>query len=79
MSHILSGVAAIQYFIFSLLPIWFIEKVGRRNSMIWGAVAQCIILVLASVGLALNTQSSLKMTATMYFLFYDAFAMRFVD
>jgi hypothetical protein len=59
-----------------MFPIWFIERVGRRNSMIWGAVAQAIIMVIASVGLAVNTSSSLKLTVAMYFLFYAAFAMR---
>jgi hypothetical protein len=44
--------------------------------MLWGAVAQAIIMVIASVGLAVNTSATLKMTAAMYFLFYDAFAMR---
>jgi hypothetical protein len=44
--------------------------------MIWGAVVLAVIMVIASVGLALDTTSSLKMTAAMYFLFYDIFAMR---
>lgn len=78
LSHILTGVAAVQYFIFAVFPIWFNERINRRTIMIWGAIAQATIMVIASVGLALNTTSSLKMTAAMYFLFYDAFAMRLV-
>ncbi|GAD94727.1 hexose carrier protein [Paecilomyces variotii No. 5] len=79
LSHILTGVAAVQYFIFSVFPIWFIERINRRTIMIWGAIAQATIMVIASVGLALNTTSSLKMTAAMYFLFYDAFAMSYLN
>lgn len=76
MSHVLSGIAGTQYFIFSLLQIWFIERVGRRNSMIRGAIFQCIFSVLICIGIKLNTQASLRTAVAMYFLFYDSFAMR---
>ena len=38
LSLILASVAATQFFIISLTPIWFIERAGRRNCMIWGGM-----------------------------------------
>ena len=88
--------AASQFFLVSLTPIWFIEKAGRRNCMICGgklstvlpgdqvltlgftAAAQAVIMALLCVGLALKTKPALAMMVAMYYLFDDAFAVRFV-
>ncbi|OGE49952.1 hypothetical protein PENARI_c019G08736 [Penicillium arizonense] len=79
LSLILSAVAATQFFVISFAPVWFIEKAGRRNCMIWGAVAQAIIMALLCVGFALDTKPALAMMVAMFFLFDDAFALSFLN
>lgn len=75
---ILSSVAAVQFFIVSLIPVWVIEKLGRRTWMIWGAVAQMLCMVLVVVGFNVEKKGGGILVTTMFFVFYDAFAVRFV-
>ncbi|KAH7247618.1 uncharacterized protein BKA55DRAFT_572574 [Fusarium redolens] len=48
-STILSSTASVQLFIVSLVPIWVIERLGRRAWMIWGAAAQMVTLIFVVV------------------------------
>lgn len=76
MSLILAAIGATQYILFAFAPIWFIERVGRRKCMLWGAVVLAICSALIGVGLKLDTKASLGMAVAFYFLFYDTFGMR---
>lgn len=76
MTHIIAAIAATQYVFFSFLPVVFIEKVGRRTIMLWGAVALMICSALIAVGFNVPGQGGAIMTVVMYCLFYDAFGMR---
>jgi hypothetical protein len=76
LSHIIAAVAATQYVIFSFAPVLFIEKIGRRTIMVWGAVAMMILSSLIAVGFNIPGQGGAIMTVVMYCLFYDAFGMR---
>lgn len=73
MSHVIAAVGSMQYLFFSVLPIWWIEKLGRRTWMLWGAVGLTIVAILIAVGLKLEQA---VLSTTMYFLFYDVFAVR---
>ncbi|OJJ48030.1 hypothetical protein ASPZODRAFT_115447 [Penicilliopsis zonata CBS 506.65] len=77
LSHILSSIAAVQFFLFALLPIWFIERVGRRTCMIWGALAQMMAMIFVAVGFNLPRGGPILITV-MFFLFYDACALSYV-
>ncbi|OQU98458.1 hypothetical protein CLAIMM_04244 [Cladophialophora immunda] len=79
LSLILASVAATQFFLVSLTPIWFIEKAGRRNCMIWGAGAQAVVMACLCIGLAIKSKASLAMMVVMYYLFDDAFAVSFLN
>ncbi|KAG0165929.1 hypothetical protein DFQ28_006538 [Apophysomyces sp. BC1034] len=46
MKMLMAGVDSIVYLLGSFLPIYFVEKVGRRKIMLWGLVFQVITLVL---------------------------------
>lgn len=76
MAHIIAAVASTQYLIFSFMPTLFIERIGRRTILIWGAVAMMILSVLIAVGFNIPGQGGAIMTVVMYCLFYDAFGMR---
>ncbi|KAG0175043.1 hypothetical protein DFQ28_002323 [Apophysomyces sp. BC1034] len=42
---LMAGVDSIVYLLGSLLPVFFVERVGRRKIMLWGLVGQAITLV----------------------------------
>ncbi|KAJ6011084.1 hypothetical protein N7451_002496 [Penicillium sp. IBT 35674x] len=79
MAHIIAAVAATQYLIFSFMPTLFIERLGRRTILIWGAVAMMILSVLIAVGFNIPGQGGAIMTVVMYCLFYDAFGMSYLN
>ena len=73
MSHIVAAIGSMNYLFFSLLPIWFIEKFGRRTWMLWGAAGMTVVAALIAVGLRFESP---VLSTMMYFLFYDVFAVR---
>ncbi|KAL2859935.1 sugar porter family MFS transporter [Aspergillus lucknowensis] len=79
MAHIIAAVAATQYLMFSFVPILFIERIGRRTILIWGAVALMVLSALIAVGFNIPGQGGAIMTCVMYCLFYDAFAMSYLN
>lgn len=76
LSLILSSAAAVQFFIVSLLPVWCIEKLGRRTWLIWGAALQALVMILVIVGFNVGGRGGGILVTTMFFLFYDVFAVR---
>lgn len=45
MAMLMAGVDSIVYFIGAMLPVYIVERVGRRKIMLWGLLAQTITLV----------------------------------
>ncbi|OBZ84718.1 Sugar transporter STL1 [Choanephora cucurbitarum] len=45
MAMLMAGIDAIVYFIGACLPIFIVERVGRRKIMLWGLAAQAVTLV----------------------------------
>ncbi|KAI8375415.1 general substrate transporter [Choanephora cucurbitarum] len=45
MAMLMAGIDAIVYFIGACLPIFIVERVGRRKIMLWGLIAQAVTLV----------------------------------
>ncbi|TPX15812.1 uncharacterized protein E0L32_000146 [Thyridium curvatum] len=78
-ARIVAAAGSMNYLVFSIVPIWFIDKLGRRICMIWGAVALSIISALICVGFNVPGTGGAIMTVVMYFLFYDAFAWSFLN
>ncbi|RKL41530.1 hypothetical protein BFJ72_g5422 [Fusarium proliferatum] len=76
---ILSSAAAVQFFIVSLIPIWVIERLGRRTWMIWGAFAQMVTLIFVVAGFNIGGRGGGILVTTMFFLFYDAFAVSYLN
>ena len=76
MAHVIAAIAATQYMVVSFVPVLFIERIGRRTILLWGAVALMIISALIAVGFNIPGQGGAIMTVVMYCLFYDAFGLR---
>lgn len=79
MASIVAGCAAIFYLLCSLPPIWFIDKVGRRPAMMAGAAALTIVNILLCVGFNISGTKGTIMIVVMYFLYYAAFALSFLN
>lgn len=79
MAQIVAGCAAIFYLLFSLPPVWFIDKVGRRPAMMCGAAGLTIVNILLCVGFNIPGTKGTILIVVMYFLYYAAFALSFLN
>lgn len=57
----------------------FIDRLGRFKLMLFGAAGSSICFALISVGLAVNTKSSLIMAIAFIFLYYCAYGLSFLS
>lgn len=79
MAQLVAGCAAIFYLLASLPPIWFIDRVGRRPAMMCGAAALTLVNVLLCVGFNIPGNAGTILIVVMYFLYYAAFALSFLN
>ena len=80
LSLLLSGLNGVAYFISSLVPIPFIERVGRRKLMLFSAIGQTICMALLAPMTA-DTGNTGKgiFAAVLLFLFNFFFASGFLS
>ncbi|KAE9972534.1 hypothetical protein BLS_003979 [Venturia inaequalis] len=72
---LLAGFNGVAYFISSLIPIWLIDRLGRRKLMIFAAAGQCVCMAILA-GTVSNGGSGAGIVATvMLFLFNFFFAV----
>ncbi|KAF3766430.1 general substrate transporter [Cryphonectria parasitica EP155] len=79
LAQIVAGCGAIFYLIASLPPIWFIDRVGRRPAMMCGAAALTVVNILLCVGFNIPGTKGVILVVVMYFLYYAAFALSFLN
>lgn len=79
LAQIVAGCGAIFYLLASLPPIWFIDRVGRRPAMIWGAAALTIVNILLCVGFNIPGVHGTILIVVMYFFYYAFFALSFLN
>lgn len=79
MAQVVAGCGALFYLVASLPPIWFIDKVGRRPAMMCGAAALTLVNVLLCVGFNIPGTKGTVLIVVMYFLYYAAFALSFLN
>lgn len=79
MAQIVAGCGALFYLFASLPPIWFIDRVGRRPAMMCGAAALTLVNILLCVGFNIPGTSGTILIVVMYFLYYAAFALSFLN
>lgn len=74
-SLLLSGFNGVAYFLSSLIPIWIIDRVGRRKLMLFAVIGQaCCMAVLAGTTSVTHKGTGI-IAATMLFLFNFFFAV----
>ncbi|CAH2350671.1 sugar transporter Stl1p [[Candida] railenensis] len=73
MAMILSGVTIIVYALFACFSFYLVEKVGRRPLFLWGAVGQCVAMVITFACLIPDTKESSKGATFGIFLFLAVF------
>lgn len=72
---LLAGFNGVAYFFSSLIPIWIIDRLGRRKLMLFAAAGQCACMAILA-GTVSNGSAAAGLVATvMLFLFNFFFAV----
>ncbi|KAK0206623.1 general substrate transporter [Desarmillaria ectypa] len=74
-SRILAACNGTEYFLIALLPLVLIDRVGRRKLMLFGAIGQCITMVLLAVLGAVDNAPAQIVSAVLLFVFNSFFAL----
>lgn len=75
LSLLLAGFNGIAYFFSSLIPIWCIERLGRRKLMLFAAGGQCACMAILAGTVANGSKSAGIVAIVMLFLFNFFFAV----
>ncbi|KIR57902.1 hypothetical protein I312_105558 [Cryptococcus bacillisporus CA1280] len=74
-SLLVSGFNGIAYFLSSLIPIWVIDRIGRRKLMLFAAIGQCACMAILAGTTSVSFKATGIVAATMLFLFNFFFAV----
>ncbi|OWZ61131.1 hypothetical protein AYX14_06409 [Cryptococcus neoformans] len=74
-SLLMSGFNGIAYFLSSLIPIWTIDRIGRRKLMLFAAIGQCACMAILAGTTSVSFKGTGIVAATMLFLFNFFFAV----
>lgn len=74
-SRILAACNGTEYFFIALLPLVLIDRVGRRKLMLFGAIGQCITMVLLAVLGEVDNSPAQVISAVLLFVFNSFFAL----
>jgi Sugar (and other) transporter len=72
-ASITSGGVTLLFLGGTATTIWTVERLGRRTVMLWGAIFCSLFMILFTIGLGVNTNSSLRLAVTSIALFEFAF------
>ncbi|KAJ4402468.1 hypothetical protein N0V91_007182 [Didymella pomorum] len=75
LSLLLAGFNGVAYFFSSLIPIWCIERLGRRKLMLFAAGGQCACMAILAGTVANGSKSAGIVAIVMLFLFNFFFAV----
>ncbi|KIW68599.1 hypothetical protein PV04_04536 [Phialophora macrospora] len=74
-SSLVAGFIQIAFWVGTLPPIYYLDKYGRRPTLLIGSIILLISLVLFTAGIAVNTDSSNNLALAMLILFQISFGM----
>ncbi|KAH7916337.1 general substrate transporter [Hygrophoropsis aurantiaca] len=74
-SRIIAAANGTEYFLASLIAIALIDRVGRRKLMLFGAVGQCLTMVLLAVLGSISNSGAQVVSAVLLFVFNSFFAV----
>lgn len=75
LSLLLAGFNGIAYFFSSLIPIWVIDRLGRRKLMLFAAGGQCVCMAVLAGTVSDGGKAAGIVAAVMLFLFNFFFAI----
>lgn len=75
LSLLLSGFNGIAYFFSSLIPIWVIDRVGRRKLMLFAVIGQCACMAVLAGTTSVRSPAPGIVAAVMLFAFNFFFAV----
>lgn len=73
MSRILAACNGTEYFLASLIPIFIVEKVGRRPLMLFGAVGMSLSMVVLAVSTSYKDQKAAGFVAAVFLFVFNTF------
>jgi Sugar (and other) transporter len=73
-SLLLGGFNGVEYFLASIIPVFLIDRVGRRPLMLFAAAGQTACMIVLAVTVQNGGVSAGKAAASMLFLFNTFFA-----
>ncbi|KAG6379627.1 general substrate transporter [Boletus reticuloceps] len=74
-SRIIAAANGTEYFLASLIAIFLIDRVGRRKLMLFGAVGQCLTMVLLAVLGSVKGGGAQVVSSVLLFVFNSFFAV----
>jgi hypothetical protein len=73
-SLLVAGFNAVEYLLASLIPIWIIERVGRRQLMITGSTGQALCMMVLAITVRDGSQAAGYVACLCLFLFNTFFS-----
>jgi hypothetical protein len=73
-SLLVAGFNAVEYLLASLIPIWIIERVGRRKLMITGSTGQALCMMVLAITVRDGSQAAGYVACLCLFLFNTFFS-----
>ncbi|KAI0677405.1 general substrate transporter [Trametes maxima] len=74
-ARIIAAANGTEYFLASLIAIALIDRIGRRPLMLFGAIGQCVAMVLLAVLGSIDTSGTQVTSAVLLFVFNSFFAV----
>lgn len=75
LSMLLAGFNGVAYFLSSLVPIWVIDRLGRRKLMLFAAAGQCVCMAVLAGTVANGSAPAGIVASIMLFMFNFFFAV----
>jgi len=75
MSLILASVAFTQYAVFSWPPYWYLDKLGRRWSVIFSSAGCAICMAIIAGALLVQSHVNAAVAVAFIFLYMDCFTL----
>ncbi|KAG2070615.1 general substrate transporter [Suillus decipiens] len=74
-SRLIAAANGTEYFLASIIAIFIIDRIGRRKLMLFGAVGQCITMILLAVLGSVRGTGAQVVSAVLLFVFNSFFAI----